>query len=834
MNMQYSTDLNRLLDLSREEATRLQSAQIEPIHLLLGMLKMNQSHGCELLQRQGVNLSVLKQDSETWVRGNMPTNTDSNDTMSVSRRTEKILRLTMLESMNAHSKVADTEHLLLALMRERENEACKLLSETNVTYRNTMRCINRTNDNQGLPTSGMEIDDEESSNDNENPNKSSATDTCVMEPQKKNGTPMLDNFGHDLTQAAAEGILDPVVGREKEILRVAQILGRRKKNNPILIGEPGVGKSAIVEGLASMIIRRQVPRNMFDKRIVALDMAAVVAGTKYRGQFEERIRNIVKELQSHKEVILFIDEIHTIVGAGSASGTMDAANMLKPALARGQMQCIGATTTDEYKRSIEKDGALERRFQKILVEQTSKEDTLQILQNLKERYEEFHNVAYTDDALAACVSLTERYVSDRSFPDKAIDALDESGAQAHITAIDADAALASLERELADANKRKMEAVRERNFAVAAELRAHALQLAAQIDTERKRQEMEADEQRVTVDEDAVAGVVAQMTGIPVQRIGESENSKLRNLKTDLRQSVIGQDEAIDHVVRAIQRSRVGLKDPNKPIGTFMFLGPTGVGKTYLTKKLAELLFDSKDALIRVDMSEYMEKHTVSRLVGAPPGYVGYEEGGQLTERVRRHPYSIILLDEIEKAHQDIFNILLQVMDEGRMTDGNGVTIDFKNTVIVMTSNCGSRQLKDFGAGIGFNSSAVIDKKSSRDVIQKALNKQFSPEFLNRLDEIVYFDQLTKDNIISMVDLELKPIAQRVADMGYTLVVDDAAKSLLADKGYDIQFGARPLARALQTHVEDAICELVMNDGVCPGDTITISLKDNNFVILND
>ena len=834
MNSKYSTELNKLLDFSRSEATRLNSAQIEPVHLLLGLLSMNDCRGFHLLEQQGVNVNSLRSESETWIRQHVQNDTARSASLNISRRTEKVLRLTMLESMVTHSKEADTEHLLLAIMRENENEACSLLAQKNVSYNVTRNLVQGNADstpNTGrrtAPQNGMGVRDDEEPAENPTPNDSQ-TDVAVAD-KKKSGTPMLDNFGHDLTRAAAEGLLDPLVGRDNEILRISQILSRRKKNNPILIGQPGVGKSAIVEGLAARIIKRQVTRSLFDKRIISLDLAAVVAGTKYRGQFEERIRNIVREVQTHKNIILFIDEIHTIIGAGGAAGTMDAANMLKPALARGGFQCIGATTIDEYRKSIEKDGALERRFQKVLVEPTTREETLQILHNLRERYEDHHDVRYTDEALAACVNLTERYVSDRSFPDKAIDAMDEGGARAHINGQQENSTLLELENELASVNKRKNDAVRERNFAVAAELRGQALQIAANLDTERKRWELETGNECVTVTDTTIADVVAQMTGIPVQRIGESETARLRGLKSALQTTVIGQDDAVDKITRAIQRSRIGLKDPNKPIGTFMFLGPTGVGKTYLTKQLAERMFGSQDALIRIDMSEFMEKHTVSRLVGAPPGYVGYEEGGQLTERVRRHPYSIILLDEIEKAHQDVFNILLQVMDEGRMTDGNGTTIDFKNTIIIMTSNCGSRQLKEFGQGIGFaSSSGLIDNKSGRDVIQKALNKQFAPEFLNRLDEIVFFNQISREDIIRMVDLGIKPIMKRVEAMGMHLVVDDAARRFIAEKGYDAQFGARPLARALQTHIEDAICELFMNNDIALGQTIHATAEDGGI-----
>ena len=647
---------------------------------------------------------------------------------------------------------------------------------------------------------------------------------------KKSGgkTPVLDNFGLDLTKAAADGLLDPVVGREKEIERLAQILCRRKKNNPILIGEPGVGKSAIVEGLAQRIVRRHISRVLWDRRIVVLDMASVVAGTKYRGQFEERIRSIIIELQKNPDVIVFIDEIHTIVGAGSAAGTMDAANMLKPALARGEFQCIGATTTDEFRKSIEKDGALDRRFQKVLVEPTTAAETLQILQNLKGRYEEHHHVTYTPEALEACVRLTQRYVSDRSFPDKAIDAMDEAGSRTHIQDIPVSDEVQRLEALLTELNDKKNQAIKEQHFEAAADYRDRIKAAEEEMAQAQEEWEKSLGDERTVVDGNMVAEIVSLMTGIPVQRIGQEENERLRRLGPVLQENVIGQDEAIRTLVRAIQRSRVGLKDPNRPIGTFMFVGPTGVGKTYLTKKLAEEMFGTTDAIIRIDMSEYMEKHTVSRMVGAPPGYVGYEEGGQLTEKVRRKPYSIILLDEIEKAHPDVFNILLQVMDEGRLTDGNGVSVDFKNSIIIMTSNSGTRQIREFGRGIGFQSATDVSKNRSmsRDIVKKALQKQFAPEFLNRVDDIIYFDQLDEAAIRKIVDIELRPLIRRVQDMGFVLDVTAEARELLGQKGYDVQFGARPLKRAIQSLLEDPLCETLMGE-VPAGATLETEVKEN-------
>jgi ATP-dependent Clp protease ATP-binding subunit ClpC len=645
---------------------------------------------------------------------------------------------------------------------------------------------------------------------------------------------MLDKFGHDMTRAAAEGRLDPVVGRETEIERLAQILSRRKKNNPVLIGEPGVGKSAIVEGLALRINQRKVSRVLFDKRVISLDLASLVAGTKYRGEFEERIKAILNELTKNKDIILFIDEIHTIVGAGNPQGSMDAANILKPALARGELQCIGATTLDEYRKNIEKDGALERRFQKVMVEPTTAEETLVILNNIKDKYEAHHNVTYTDGALKACVTLTERYISDRNFPDKAIDAMDEAGSRVHITNIAVPEEIERLEQEITEATNNKFEAAKAQNFEKAASWRDRAQTLTEELEAAKRNWEEHLSERREIVDEDKVAEVVAMMTGVPVQRIAQAEGKRLLEMAPALKKAIIGQDSAIDKVVKAIQRNRIGLKDANKPIGTFLFLGPTGVGKTHLAKKLAEYMFDSSDTLIRIDMSEYMEKFTVSRLVGAPPGYVGYEEGGQLTERVRRHPYSIVLLDEIEKAHPDVFNLLLQVMDEGRLTDSLGRRIDFKNTIIIMTSNIGVRQLRDFGAGVGFNTSAngAIDQAHAQSVIQKALNKTFSPEFLNRVDDLIMFDSLSKESIFSIIDVELAGFYKRVSDLGYKLTLTEEAKNYVADKGYDAQYGARPLKRAIQKYLEDELAELIITASVTPGSDIVIDYdKESDKIV---
>ena len=653
----------------------------------------------------------------------------------------------------------------------------------------------------------------------------SASAAQAASRKPSNDTPVLDNFGVDMTRAAEEGKLDPVVGREREIERLAQILSRRKKNNPVLIGEPGVGKSAIVEGLALRIVQKKVSRILFEKRVVMLDMASVVAGTKYRGQFEERIRSIINELQKNPNVILFIDEIHTIVGAGAAAGSMDAANMLKPALARGEIQCIGATTLDEYRKNIEKDGALERRFQKVIVEPTTAEETLQILKNIKEKYEDHHNVSYTDEALEACVKLSARYITDRNFPDKAIDALDEAGSRVHLTNINVPKEIEEQEKLIEEARGLKAEAVKSQNFELAASYRDREKELSVRLEEMKVEWEARLKDDRQTVGEEEIANVISMMSGVPVQRMAQAEGLKLAGMKEELQAKVIAQDAAIEKLTKAILRSRVGLKDPNHPIGTFMFLGPTGVGKTHLAKQLAKYMFGSADALIRIDMSEYMEKYTVSRMIGAAPGYVGYEEGGQLTEKVRRKPYSIVLLDEIEKAHPDVFNILLQVLDEGRLTDNYGRTIDFKNTVIIMTSNIGTRQLKEFGRGVGFAAqNRTDDNEHSRSVIQKALNKTFAPEFLNRLDEIITFDQLSLEAITKIVDIELKGLYERVEAIGYKLVVEDDAKTFLASKGYDVQFGARPLKRAIQNHLEDGLSELIVAEELQPGDTVNVSV----------
>lgn len=834
MNYQFSQRVSDVLTYSKEEANRLGNSFIGPEHLLLGILRDGTGKAVEALTKLDANLNQIKRSLEEQLRDPENHNLPADEEVSFSPTAARILKMSMLEARLLKSQEADTEHLLLAILKDGSNVAATVLNDQFITYQAVYELLTMKSAN---PNAGMGFTEDDDDEEEMSPSRSSsegprslgggqpAARTATQKPT--NDTPVLDNFGTDITRAAAEGRLDPVVGREREIERLAQILSRRKKNNPVLIGEPGVGKSAIVEGLALRITQKKVSRVLFDKRVIMLDMASVVAGTKYRGQFEERIRSIINELQKNPNVILFIDEIHTIVGAGAAAGTMDAANMLKPALARGEIQCIGATTLDEYRKSIEKDGALERRFQKVIVEPTTAEETLQILKNIKEKYEDHHNVRYTDAALEACVKLSARYINDRNFPDKAIDALDEAGSRVHLTNISAPKEIEEQERLIENARLQKTEAVKSQNFELAAGYRDREKELMAQLEQMKADWEAQLKEQRQTVDEEEIANVVSMMSGVPVQRMAQAEGLKLAGMKDELQQKVIGQDVAIEKLVKAIVRSRVGLKDPNRPIGTFMFLGPTGVGKTHLAKQLARYLFGSDDALIRVDMSEYMEKFTVSRMVGAAPGYVGYEEGGQLTEKVRRKPYSIVLLDEIEKAHPDVFNILLQVLDEGRLTDNVGRTIDFKNTVIIMTSNIGTRQLKEFGRGVGFAAqNRTDDREYSRGVIQKALNKTFSPEFLNRLDEIITFDQLSLDAITRIVDIELKGLYERLEGIGYHIQVDDAAKKFLATKGYDVQFGARPLKRALQNYLEDGLSELIVAGGVQPGDTIAVTHED--------
>lgn len=834
MNNPFSQRISDVIQFSKEEANRLRNNYIGPEHLLLGLIREGEGKAVQILKDLYVDLEMVKKTLENDLRSSAVTPENYSEDITFDEKASKILKMSILESRILKSPATDTEHMLLAIMRENQNKASQILEENEVTYQKIMdKLVPKAEPQSGLDFGEDEEEEEEGIRRQPTGNGESsffsqeAKQTTRTQQQKPNNdTPVLDSFGTDMTKAASEGKLDPIVGREKEIERLAQILSRRKKNNPILIGEPGVGKSAIVEGLALRIIEKKVSRILFDKRVIALDMTAVVAGTKYRGQFEERIRAILNELKKNPNIILFIDEIHNIVGAGSAAGSMDAANMLKPALARGEIQCIGATTLDEYRQNIEKDGALERRFQKVIVEPTTPEETLQILQNIKEKYEEHHNVTYTDEALEACVKLTDRYITDRNFPDKAIDAMDEAGSRVHLKNITVPKEIEQQEQMIDEARTHKNEAVRLQDFELAASFRDREKSLMSELEDMKQRWEESLKENRETVDKEQIADVVSMISGIPVQRMAQAEGIRLKGMKEQLLAKVIAQDKAVDTLVKAIQRSRVGLKDPNKPIGTFLFLGPTGVGKTHLAKELAKQMFGSADALIRIDMSEYMEKFTVSRLVGAPPGYVGYEEGGQLTEKVRRKPYSIVLLDEIEKAHSDVFNLLLQVMDEGRLTDSYGRTVDFKNTVIIMTSNIGTRQLKEFGKGIGFAAQTrTDDKEYSRSVITKALNKSFAPEFINRLDEIITFDQLDINALEKIIDIELKGLYERMESLGYKLVIDDAAKRFVASKGYDVQFGARPLKRSIQNNLEDGLAELILNEDPQAGDTIHVGLN---------
>lgn len=831
MNNQFSQKFSDILTFSKEEAVRLNNDYIGPEHLLLGIFRYGDCRSVELLRDCfHINLLNVKSEIEGKIR-NIGSFSYLPSDITLNEQSARIIKISILEARRMNSETVNDEHLLLAIMKEKNNIASNVLEENDIKYKLIVQELNNR-ENKSI-NNGIGLDEDDEDDDAVPPNRSSQKSQKTVSDQKKDSdTPAIDTFGIDVTKNARDGLLDPVVGREKEIERIAQILSRRKKNNPVLIGEPGTGKTAIVEGLATRIVQKKVSRTLLNKRIISLDMSGIVAGTKYRGQFEERIKAIMNEVKANPDIIVFIDEIHTIIGAGNAPGTMDAANMIKPALSRGEMQCIGATTLDEYRKSIEKDGALERRFQKILVQQTTPEETLEILKNIKDRYENHHNVYYTDEALEACVKLTDRYVSDRAFPDKAIDALDEAGSRMHINNIEVPSEIIEQEKRIEQAVAKKTEAVKMQNYELAADFRDQVQRLQRELDVLKNDWESKLEENRLTVDYDKVAETVALMTGIPVQRVAQAEGIRMKGMSGILKGHVISQDKAIDTLTHAIQRSRVGLKEPNHPIGTFMFLGPTGVGKTFLAKKLAEFMFGTEDALIRFDMSEYMEKFTVSRLVGAPPGYVGYDEGGQLTEKVKRRPYSIVLLDEIEKAHPDVFNLLLQVMDEGRLTDSYGRTIDFRNTVIIMTSNVGSRQLKEFGRGVGFNALGnMTDNEVSRSVIQKALNKQFSPEFLNRIDEIITFDQLDDKAIRRIVDIEISNLNKRVENMGYKLIVEDSAKDFILKEGYDIQFGARPLKRAIQSHLEDGIAELIIDDALKEKDTIIATFdKDVNKI----
>lgn len=843
MEINFSPELKEIFNRSHQEAVRHNSRVITPDHLLLALMENPDTKPFKLIERAAsadTSAYELKQALDNGLFESTLeeglTESVSPEQISISDVTNRIIKLSALESrMLKHDQVLP-EHLLLAIFHNseaRESSLIKPFLQSGVDYQSLVKELSGTipgETPQASSTFGDDDDDDDDAPFGDDRSQQSSSRTSSKDSGRRGtDTPALDKFGYDMTRAAEENRLDPVVGREVEIERLAQVLSRRKKNNPVLIGEPGVGKSAIVEGLALRIIKRQVSRILFNKRVVSLDMASLVAGTKYRGQFEERIKAILNELSKNPDIILFIDEIHTIVGAGNAPGSMDAANLLKPALARGEIQCIGATTLDEYRKNIEKDGALERRFQKVMVEPTTAEETLVILHNIKDKYEEHHNVNFTDAALEACVSLTERYVSDRNFPDKAIDALDEAASRVHITNIAVPEEIEAMEKEADTLAGKKLAAAQSQDFEKAASFRDEETRLRERLRDATEQWERQLESQRETVDEDKVAEVVAMMTGVPVQRVAQAEGKRLLEMGDDLKKLIIGQDAAIETLVKAIRRNRVGLKDPQKPIGTFLFLGPTGVGKTHLAKKLAEMLFDSADTLIRIDMSEYMEKFTVSRLVGAPPGYVGYEEGGQLTEKVRRHPYSIVLLDEIEKAHPDVFNLLLQVMDEGRLTDSLGRRIDFKNTVLIMTSNIGSRQLKEFGSGVGFSTPGSNDKEYGQSVIRKALNKAFSPEFLNRIDDIITFEPLSREAIFKIIDIELAGFRSRLEQMGYALDISEEAKNFIADKGYDAQYGARPLKRAIQKYLEDELAELIIG---APSDgakrTIRVTLDDND------
>ena len=821
MDSQFSQRVKDILGYSKEEAIRLGNSHISPEHLFLGILRDGESAAIDILVNQGIDLLVLKGSLEKSIRVESPIPVADHEVIPLLRSTERILKLVYLEAKSLKSSTIDTEHLLLAILKDENALVTRFLSELDVDYHSVRRMVEAES-----PSARADFPRDE---DDEGPGFSQPGkgQQPASGAKSSSDTPVLDNFGIDLTKAAEEGRLDPVVGREREIERLAQILSRRKKNNPVLIGEPGVGKSAIAEGLALRIIKKNVSRVLFNKRVVALDLASIVAGTKYRGQFEERMKAILNELQKNDNIILFIDEIHTIVGAGGATGSLDAANMLKPALARGEIQCIGATTLDEYRQHIEKDGALERRFQKVIVEPTSIDETVHILHNIKERYEEHHNVIYTDDAIEACVKLTNRYISDRHLPDKAIDALDESGSRVHISNIVVPEKILQLEKQLEDTKKEKMAAVKNQNFEKAASFRDREKDLLDMIEVEKKKWEKELSINRETVDAEKVAEVVAMMTGVPVQRIAETEGTRLLQMADELRGSVIGQDEAIQKVVKSIQRNRAGLKDPNKPIGTFIFLGPTGVGKTQLAKVLAKFLFDTTDNLIRIDMSEYMEKFSVSRLVGAPPGYVGYEEGGQLTEKVRRKPYSVVLLDEIEKAHPDVFHIMLQVLDEGQLTDSLGRRVDFRNTIVILTSNIGTRQISEYGQGVGFDTTArkANRNEANKSILQKALQKTFAPEFLNRIDDVIMFNTLGKEEINQIIDLELKGLYDRVGSLGYQLKISPQARDFIADRGFDANYGARPLKRAIQKYLEDPMAEVLIKSDLHEGDVIFVGFS---------
>ena len=831
MEAKFSQRVKNVLTYSREEAVRLNNSYIGLEHLILGMIREGEGMAIQILKYFGVDLNELRRILDAAVR-NSEESRKKLENIPLIKQAERALKITYLEAKLFNSEVIGTEHLLLAILKDEDNIVTKNFNKRGIDYaavKEEVKALTMRNDDKYLdPKSEMHQDPAE--DEFEDSGKGGFGGGMKKPSDTKSKTPVLDNFGRDLTLAAEENRLDPIVGRDKELERVAQVLCRRKKNNPILIGEPGVGKSAIAEGLAIRIVARKVSRALFNKRIITLDLASLVAGTKYRGQFEERMKAVLNELEKNPDIIMFIDEIHTIVGAGNASGSLDASNMFKPALARGEIQCIGATTLDEYRQYIEKDGALERRFQKVLVDPTTAEETVEILNNIKEKYEDHHLVNYTPEAIDACVSLTNRYLSDRFLPDKAIDALDEAGSRVHIKNIHVPVEIINIENQIEESKAKKTHAINSQKFEEAAEFRDHEKKLNLQLDQAKRRWEEESKIHRETVTEENVAEIIAMMTGVPVQRIAQNEGERLINMEGDIGDSVIGQSEAIKKVVKAIRRNRAGLKDPNKPIGTFVFLGPTGVGKTYLAKVLAKYLFDTEDALVRIDMSEYMEKFAVSRLVGAPPGYVGYEEGGQLTEKVRRKPYSIVLLDEIEKAHPDVFHLLLQVLDDGQLTDSLGRKVDFKNTIIIMTSNIGSRQLKDFGEGVGFSTSAKRASRASHasGVIENALKKAFAPEFLNRIDDVIIFDQLEREDIHKIIDIELKHLFERISELGYKMKITEKAKDFIADKGWDANYGARPLKRAIQKYIEDELAEEIIKTQMVEGSTINVDFNEKN------
>ncbi len=830
MDNNFSIQLKEVISFSREEALRLGNDFIGIEHLLLGILKEKENYAVKILEKMQIDILSLANEVEQAVKDKSGKAIVNINSLPLTKQAEKVIRITVLEAKSLKSIQIEAEHLMLSILKNNENPATQILNQYDVFYDNFLNNITM------MPNKFSNEFSEENEDDYEDAAHQQRQARAQQQGNVKSKTPVLDSFGRDITKMAEAGNLDPIVGRETEIERVSQILSRRKKNNPILIGEPGVGKTAIVEGLALRIVQRKVSRVLFDKRVISLDLAALVAGTKYRGQFEERMKAIMNELEKNRDVILFIDEIHTIVGAGGASGSLDASNIFKPALARGELQCIGASTLDEYRMHIEKDGALDRRFQKVLIEPPTVDETIQILNNIKSKYEEYHSVTYTPEAIEACVKLSDRYMTDRLLPDKAIDVMDEVGARVHLKNIHVPDEILNLEKSIEEIKEEKNKVVKNQRFEEAAALRDKEKKLQQELETAKEKWEEESKHKRYPIDEEAIAEVISMMTGIPVNRMVEAENLKLRKMGENMHKMVIGQNEAIEKVVKAIQRNRVGLKDPKKPIGTFIFLGPTGVGKTELARALARNMFDSEEALIRIDMSEYMEKFAVSRLIGAPPGYVGYEEGGQLTEKVRRKPYSVILFDEIEKAHPDIYNILLQVLDDGQLTDGMGRKVDFKNTLIIMTSNIGVRQLKEFGDGVGFATQAKMQsqEENNKAVIEKALKRTFSPEFLNRIDDVIIFNSLSKENIFRIIDIIMKGVYKRMEGLGYQLQISDEAKDYIAEKGYDVQFGARPLHRAIQKYLEDPLAEEILNNNIKAGDTIKADFDKEKAQIVFD